>query len=122
MAEASSTNKQDKVRAIYAFAEDLLRQGHTKLEVEKALVAKGMEPDLAGAVVERVVKLKVQARQNRSSRPKLIRGLFAFAFGLFSLIKASSAPAEYGWIGGSLACLFYGMFWLHDWFRGNFRA
>jgi hypothetical protein len=122
MADSLTTNKQDKVRAIYAFAENLLSQGHTKLEVEKALVAKGLEPDLAGAVVERVVKRKTQARQNRSSRPKLLWALFLLVFGFVSFVKGVTSPGEYGWIAEGTICIFYGIFRLHSWYRTNYRA
>ena len=122
MADSVTTNKQDKVRAIYAFAEDLLRQGHTKLEVEKALVAKGMEPDLAGEVVERVVKLKTQAVKKRSSRPKLLRALIALVFGFASFVKGLATPGEYGWMAEGVICILFGAFWLINLFRDSFRA
>jgi hypothetical protein len=122
MADSASTNKQDKVRAIYDFAEDLLRQGHTKLEVEKALAAKGMAPDLAGEVVERVVKRKTQARQSRASRPKLVLALIVLVFGFAFFVKGLTSPVDYGEIAKGVISIFLGAFWLFNLFRDNYRG
>ena len=122
MADSPQASKQDTVRMIYAYAENLLQQGHTKLEVEKALVEKGLKPDIAGGVVENLTKRRIAARQRRSSAPKLWRGLALFVVGLSLLVPASSSSDQYAALAGSIICIFGGGLSLFEWFKSNYRG
>jgi hypothetical protein len=112
--QAEQASKQDTVRVIYELVEDLLQEGHTKLEVEKILVEKGLKPDIAAALIEKAARSKAQVRQNQTALPKLLLGLFTLAVGVLSLINMFSSSENFMWIGGTIACFFFSYLWLRD--------
>ena len=114
MAEQAQPKKVDMDLVLY-FTEDLLRQGQTKLQVEKILVEKGMKPEVAGAVVEKVARTKFQAKGKRASNIKLIRAIGLLVVGFGSLIQAANT-GEIMWIGSTFACIFFGLFGLYNWY------
>ncbi len=116
MADTAQSPKLDMDLVLY-FTEDLLRKGHTKLQVEKMLVEKGLKPDVAGSVVEKAARTKFRAKRNQASMFKLGRAIALLVTGFGLLFQAASAPDDFGWIAVCISSIFFGLYYLYDWNR-----
>lgn len=95
-AEASREDVEKAVEAIYKYAGALLRQGKSPMEVEEALVDKGIERSTATIVVGKLTSAQTNVHKEEGTRNMMIGGLICLG-GI--VITAATYSAASG--GGS---------------------
>lgn len=117
MAVALRPSQNEFIQSAYADAKQLFAQGASKLQIEKALVEQGVNPRLAGDIVEHLTLSRRSATMQRARQPKLIRAAAAFWVGVILLLLSTLMPGHNMVIVTGIAATVGGLLMLVDAWR-----
>lgn len=95
MSESPHPSNEEVARAIYAFAAQQMRAGKSNVQVQQELEAKGLPPEAARAVIQRLSEVRTRARGNTATRDMVIGGVICL-IGIIVTVATYSAASSGG--------------------------